>query len=110
MISIEKKYKFLFILFFSFFQESCHEKSLKRTYQVNSCLQETLRMLASHHPKRELIYKVREYKGNNYVLYLRWNKEWWYYRTIHEDELLDRDFDKVQCPDLNNSIFNGDKS
>lgn len=85
----------------------CHEQGLKRSYEVDSCLKETLRMLASDHPKKEMIYKVKEYKSSNYVLYLRFDKQWWYYRTIHEDKLNDRDLDVIQCPDFNNSIFKG---
>lgn len=93
-------------LFFCLFLVSaCHEKGLKKSYDVDSCLQETLRMLSSNHPKREMIYKVKEYKGQNYVLYLRFNKQWWYYRTIHEDLLVDRDLEVIKCPDFTNSIF-----
>lgn len=109
MFSIERILKISLIFLLSFSQQGCHEKSLKRTYEVDSCLQETLRMLASNHPKRKMVYKIKEYKGNNYVLYLRWNKQWWYYRTIDEDDLIDRDMDTIQCPDFNNSIFKGDK-
>lgn len=95
----------LFFLFSSLI--GCTEKTYKRTYDVNSCLQETLRMVASHDPNRQMIYKVKEYKSNSYVLYLRFNKQWWYYRTIHENELLDRDLDSIKCPDFSPSIFKG---
>jgi uncharacterized protein YjaG (DUF416 family) len=109
VFSVERILKFSFILILGMSFSSCHEQGLKMTYEVDSCLQETLRMLANSHPKRQMVYKIKEYKGSNYVLYLRWNKQWWYYRTINEDELLDRDMDVIQCPDFNNSIFKGDK-
>lgn len=97
-----------FFLFLALlFLLSCHEKGLKKSYDIDSCLQETLRMLAQSHPKRQMVYKIKEYKSHSYVLYLRFNSQWWYYRTIHEDELIDRDLEVIKCPDYKNSIFKG---
>ena len=97
--------KKIFVLISAFICVSCTEQTLKTSYEIDTCLQETLRMLSSNHPRREMVYKVKNYQNKSYTLYLRYNDEWWYYRTIQEDELIEKDLSTIICPDFDGRMF-----